>query len=39
MVGVEECSMSQPGLWDWEERQEKLNQKKDLLVRLNEIIP
>jgi IS5 family transposase len=31
--------MSQPGFWDWEERQSKLNQKKDLLVRLNEIIP
>jgi IS5 family transposase len=30
--------MSQPGLWDWEDRQIKLNQKKDLLVRLNEII-
>jgi transposase, IS5 family len=31
--------MSQPGFWDWEERQSKLNQKKDLLVRLNEIVP
>lgn len=31
--------MSQPGFWDWEERQAKLNQKRDLLVRLNEIIP
>lgn len=31
--------MSQPGFWDWEERQNKLNQKRDLLVRLNEIIP
>lgn len=31
--------MSQPGFWDWEDRQEKLNQKKDLLVRLNEIVP
>lgn len=31
--------MSQPGFWDWEERQEKLNQKKDLLARLNEIVP
>jgi IS5 family transposase len=31
--------MSQPGFWDWENRQEKLNQKKDLLVRLNEIVP
>jgi len=31
--------MSQPGFWDWEERQNKLNQKKDLLVRLNEIVP
>lgn len=30
--------MSQPGFWDWEERQSKLNEKKDLLVRLNEII-
>ena len=30
--------MSQPGFWDWEERQSKLNQKKDLLIRLNEII-
>jgi IS5 family transposase len=30
--------MKQPGFWDWEERQSKLNQKKDLLVRLNEII-
>jgi IS5 family transposase len=30
--------MRQPGFWDWEERQSKLNQKKDLLVRLNEII-
>lgn len=31
--------MSQSEFWDWEERQAKLNQKKDLLVRLNEIIP
>lgn len=31
--------MRQPGFWDWEERQSKLNQKQDLLVRLNEIIP
>lgn len=31
--------MGQPGFWDWEDRQSKLNQKKDLLVRLNEIIP
>ena len=31
--------MRQPGFWDWEERQNKLNQKKDLLVRLNEIVP
>ncbi|MES1026236.1 IS5 family transposase [Gloeocapsa sp. BRSZ] len=31
--------MSQPGFWDWEESQTKLTQKKDLLVRLNEIIP
>lgn len=30
--------MGQPGFWDLEERQSKLNQKKDLLVRLNEII-
>ena len=30
--------MRQPGFWDWEDRQNKLNQKKDLLVRLNEII-
>ncbi len=30
--------MNQPGFWDWEERQNKLNQKKDLLVRLNHII-
>lgn len=30
--------MKQPGFWDWEERQNKLNEKKDLLVRLNEII-
>jgi hypothetical protein len=30
--------MSQPGFWDWEKRQSKLNEKKDLLVRLNEII-
>jgi IS5 family transposase len=31
--------MGQPGFWDLEERQSKLNQKKDLLVRLNEMIP
>jgi IS5 family transposase len=31
--------MSQPGFWDWEERQTKLTQKKDLLVRLNKIVP
>lgn len=31
--------MRQPGFWDWQERQSKLNQKKDLLVRLNEIVP
>ena len=31
--------MSQPGFWDWEERQTKLTQKKDLLVRLNNIVP
>jgi IS5 family transposase len=30
--------MKQPGFWDWEERQNKLNKKKDLLVRLNDII-
>ena len=30
--------MRQPGFWDWEERQHKLNQKKDLLVRLNQIV-
>ena len=31
--------MSQPGFWDWEERQTKLTQKKDLLVRLNNLVP
>lgn len=31
-------AMKQPGFWDWEDRQSKLNQKKDLLVRLNEIM-
>ncbi|WP_448604615.1 IS5 family transposase [Thermoleptolyngbya sp.] len=31
--------MSQAGFWDWEERQTKLTQKKDLLVRLNQIVP
>jgi IS5 family transposase len=31
--------MSQPGFGDWEEHQNKLNQKRDLLVRLNEIVP
>ena len=31
--------MKQPGLWDWENRQSKLNAKQDLLVRLNAIIP
>ncbi len=31
--------MKQPGFWDLEERQSKLNQKRDLLVRLNTIIP
>lgn len=31
--------MSQLGFWDLEERQSKLNQKKDLLVRLNAIMP
>jgi len=30
--------MRQSGFWDLEVRQSKLNQKKDLLVRLNEII-
>lgn len=30
--------MKQPGFWDWQERQSKLNEKKDLLVRLNNII-
>jgi IS5 family transposase len=30
--------MSQPGFWDWEERQTKLTQKKDLLVRLNNLV-
>lgn len=30
--------MRQPGFWDWEDRQSKLNEKKDLLVRLNHII-
>lgn len=30
--------MKQAGFWDWEERQNKLNEKKDLLVRLNEMI-
>ena len=30
--------MNQPGFWNWEDRQSKLNQKKDLLVRLNEMI-
>jgi len=31
--------MSQAGFWDWEEHQTKLTQKKDLLVRLNQIVP
>jgi len=31
--------MGQKGFWDREERQEKLNQKKPLLDRLDEIIP
>jgi IS5 family transposase len=31
--------MKQAGFWDWEDRQAKLTQKKDLLVRLNEMIP
>jgi IS5 family transposase len=30
--------MRQPGFWDWEERQSKLHAKKDLLVRLDELI-
>ena len=30
--------MKQPGFWDWDERQSQLNGKKDLLVRLNELI-
>ena len=30
--------MGQPGFWDLEERQSKLNQKKDLVVRLAEMI-
>lgn len=30
--------MKQPGFWDWEDRQTKLNEKKDLLVLLNDII-
>lgn len=30
--------MNQPGFWDWEERQSKLNEKRDLLVRLNQMI-
>lgn len=31
--------MSQPGFWDWEERQNRLNQKRDLLSKLNKIVP
>lgn len=31
--------MSQAGFWDWEECQAKLMQKKDLLARLNQIVP
>ncbi|WP_416670108.1 IS5 family transposase [Egbenema bharatensis] len=31
--------MSQTGVWEWEKRQSKLNQKKDLLMRLDQIIP
>lgn len=31
--------MGQSGFWDLEARQSKLNQKQDLLVRLNKIIP
>lgn len=30
--------MSQPGFWDWEDRQSKLTGKKDLLIRLNQIV-
>lgn len=30
--------MKQAGFWDWEDRQTKLKEKKDLLVRLNDII-
>jgi transposase, IS5 family len=31
--------MGQKGFWDLEQRQRKLNQKKDVLVTLNQIIP
>jgi IS5 family transposase len=31
--------MSQSEFWNWEKRQAKLTQKKDLLVRLNQIVP
>ncbi len=31
--------MSQSEFWNWENRQAKLTQKKDLLVRLNQIVP
>lgn len=31
--------MSQKGFWDWEERHQKLSNKKPLLDRLNEIVP
>lgn len=31
--------MGQQSFWDWENRQEKLSQKKPLLNRLNELIP
>ena len=31
--------MSQQGFWDWEERHQKLSNKKPLLDRLNEIVP
>jgi transposase, IS5 family len=31
--------MGQKGFWDLEQRQQKLNQRKDVLVTLNQIIP
>jgi transposase, IS5 family len=31
--------MGQKGFWDLEQRQRKLNQKKDVLVTLNRMIP